>query len=521
MGARAQPVSRSTHLFGAAALLIVAALVLAPVLALLSKATFGSGWAVSAWPSIRFTILQAGLSALISVAVAVPLARALMRRRFVGREIMISLLGAPFLLPSIVAVLGLLAIWGRSGIVSDALGAFGLGPLDIYGLNGVVLAHVFFNLPLAARMLLQGWQAVPAEQFQLAAQLGLTPRARSRLIEMPVLRGAAPSALLVIFMLCMSSFAVALALGGGPKSSTIELAIYQALRFEFDLAAAAQLAIVQLAIGLAAATFAFRFAKTTRFGGSLGGPARHWDSGPASRITDALTLGAAAIFILLPLFAILAKGISGLAPGFPPGMLAAWGISVAIALASTALALTLALSIAHVVDSSRYGSRIEAFVLLLLATSPFVIGTGLFILITPFVSPFALALPITALVNAALALPLMLRIIRPALGRVRANYGALADGLGLAGWSRFKLLTWPQIRPELGFAAGLAAALSMGDLGVITLFAPPDTQTLPLLMYRQMGSYRMDAAAGTALILVASSFALFYLFDKGGRRAGT
>jgi len=129
-------------------------------------------------------------------------------------------------------------------------------------------------------------------------------------------------------------------------------------------------------------------------------------------------------------------------------------------------------------------------------------------------------LPVTALVNAALALPVMLRILRPALSRVRQDYGHLAEGLGLSGWARFKLLTLPQIRPELGFATGLAAALSMGDLGVITLFAPPDVQTLPLLMYRLMGSYRMEAAAGVALLLVASSFGLFYLFDKGGRGAG-
>ena len=519
MGARVEPVIKPVKTFGIAAILIVAMLVAAPVVALLSKAEFG-GWAVAAGPAIRFTLLQAALSALISVALAVPLARALMRRSFPGRGLMISLMGAPFLLPSIVAVFGLLAIWGRSGVASDMLANVGLGPLDIYGLKGVLLAHVFFNLPLATRMLLQGWNAVPAEHFRLAAQLGLTPRARFRLIEAPVLRGTAPSALLVIFMLSMSSFAVVLALGGGPKASTIELAIYQALRFEFDLASAAQLAIVQLLIGLVAAALAFHFGRAARLGGSLGAPVQFWDTRLWPRLLDGALLILAAGFVLLPLLAILLDGLAGLATGLPRGLLAALAVSLGIALASTALALALALAIAQLVDASKRGTLIEISVMLLLATSPFVIGTGLFILVTPFASPFALALPITALVNAALALPIMLRIIRPALARVRTNYGILADGLGLQGWARFKLLTWPQIRPELGFATGLAAALSMGDLGVITLFAPPDVQTLPLLMYRLMGSYRMDAAAGVALVLVASSFALFYLCDKGGRRAG-
>ena len=43
----------------------------------------------------------------------------------------------------------------------------------------------------------------------------------------------------VIFVICLTSFAVALTLGGGPRATTIELAIYQAFRFEFDLARAA------------------------------------------------------------------------------------------------------------------------------------------------------------------------------------------------------------------------------------------------------------------------------------------
>ena len=57
----------------------------------------------------------------------------------------------------------------------------------------------------------------------------------------------------------------------------------------------------------------------------------------------------------------------------------------------------------------------------------------------------------------------------------------------------------------------------MGDLGVVALFASPDWATLPLQMYRLMGAYWMEAAAGAALILLALSLALFWLFDRGGR----
>ena len=70
----------------------------------------------------------------------------------------------------------------------------------------------------------------------------------------------------------------------------------------------------------------------------------------------------------------------------------------------------------------------------------------------------------------------------------------------------------------LGFAIGIAAALSMGDLGVIALFAGDNATTLPLVVQRLMGAYRMDQAAAAALLLVMLSFAIFWFFDAWGRR---
>ncbi|MFN2305773.1 MAG: ABC transporter permease subunit, partial [Paracoccaceae bacterium] len=152
-----------------------------------------------------------------------------------------------------------------------------------------------------------------------------------------------------------------------------------------------------------------------------------------------------------------------------------------------------------------------------LAASPLVVGTGLFVMIYPFASPPQFALAVTIVVNAALALPFALRALAPAVTTVESDYGRLADQLNLTGWSRLRLVILPRIRRPLGFAAGLAAALSMGDLGVIALFATEDQATLPLVMYRLMGSYRMDAAAGVALLLVALSLGAFWVCDRGGR----
>ncbi|MDU9004171.1 thiamine/thiamine pyrophosphate ABC transporter permease ThiP [Sedimentitalea todarodis] len=513
MARRAQPIG---HRSGVGAAAIVAALILGALVAVALRAESGRGLGPSDWGAVQFTVVQAALSAGFSVAIAVPVARALARRRFPGRRILIALLGAPFILPVIVAVLGLLAVFGRNGWISVALGWIGLPPLQIYGLHGVVLAHVFFNLPLATRLILQGWQEIPAERFRLAAQLGAGPRAMWQLLEWPMLRQIVPSVLAVIFAICLTSFAVALTLGGGPGATTIELAIYQAFRFDFDLGRAALLSCIQIALTGTAALIALRTARGDGFGSGLDRPVQRWDArGKAARVLDGGLIMLAAGFLLVPLAAIVLAGLPGLVD-LPVTVLAATLNSVFVAGISTLVTLALALPMAIAVALGR-GGFVEFSGLLGLAASPLVIGTGFFVVIYPVVDPALLALPVTALVNALMALPFALRILVPRARQVIDRYGRLALTLGMAGRPFLRRVLLPRMRAQIGFAAGLSAALSMGDLGVITLFADSERATLPLQVYRLMGAYQMQAAAAAALLLLAMSMALFWLLDRGGR----
>lgn len=465
--------------------------------------------------ALRFTLLQAGLSALISCALAVPLARALARRRFAGRGALITLLGAPFLLPVIVAVMGILAVFGRSGLLNDGLQALGLPGISIYGLQGVLVAHLFLNLPLATRMILQGWLAIPAERLRLAASLGFAPADLARHLERPMLRDTLPGALATVFAICLTSFAVSLILGGGPRATTLELAIYQAVRFEFDLGHAAGLALLQVLLGAASALAAWHLARGAGFGAGLD---RAWPilaPGGWRRAADGLLIAAVAAFLILPMAAVALTGLPGLA-ALPAAVWPAALRSVAVALGSTALVLALALPLATARNAPGWTALAAV---LPLAASSLALGTGLYLLLRPLAPPVTLALPVTLAVNALLTLPFAYRLLRPEAQALQADYGRLADSLGLRGWARLRLLTLPRLARPLGFAAGLAAALSMGDLGVIALFAGEAEATLPLVIQRLSSAYRIEAAAGASLLLVALSLTLFWIFDAGGRRA--
>ncbi|MDO5529118.1 MAG: thiamine/thiamine pyrophosphate ABC transporter permease ThiP [Paracoccus sp. (in: a-proteobacteria)] len=468
------------------------------------------------WRAVWFTIWQAALSATLSAVLAIPVAKALARRQFAGRRALVTLLGAPFILPVIVAITGLVAVFGRSGIANAALGWAGLPSVSIYGWQGVIIAHVFFNLPLSVRLILQGWQSIPAERVRLAQSLGFTPSDISRHLERPMLREVLPGVWLAVFLVCLTSFAVALALGGGPRATTIELAIYQAFRFDFDMGRAASLGLVQIGLCLIALLLSARIAVPAAFGAGLDRIAP-LPAPPGWRApVDALWIIAASAFLIVPMAAVMATGIPRI-PALPDMVWLATLRSLGMAVVSALLTLALTLPLALAIAQGR--SWVEFAGMVPIVASPLVLGTGLFLILRPFVQPDQLALPATAAINAVMAMPFALRALVPAARALRADYGRLADSLSLSGLARLRLVTLPRLAAPMGFAGGLAAALSMGDLGVITLFASPDRATLPFVLYSLMNSYRMADAAAAAVLLMAISFALFWSFERGGRHA--
>ena len=66
----------------------------------------------------------------------------------------------------------------------------------------------------------------------------------------------------------------------------------------------------------------------------------------------------------------------------------------------------------------------------------------------------------------------------------------------------------------LAQALAFACVLSIGDFGVVALFGNDDFRTLPFYLYQQIGSYRSQDGAVTALILLLLCFLLFTVIEK-------
>jgi thiamine transport system permease protein len=440
---------------------------------------------------LSFSLWQAFLSTLCSVLPAILVARAFaLQMNFPMRELLLRLFALPLVVPAVVAVMGVVSVYGTGGWLP-------LGK-SLYGLNGILLAHVFFNLPLAVRLLLPQWQSIPEHHWQLGDQLGMSSWQRWRYLEWPALREALPGVMLLVFMLCLTSFAVVLTLGGGPKSTTLEVAIYQSLRFDFNPARAVVLALLQLVLCMLVAGATLKLQRLpeveiTLTSGSRPQGLLHTDAfrGPLLQIISSIYLWQS---IAKTLFIGLSAALMSVIAGW---FLLQYSASLAQAgETNRARLIDLAGSIVYVVP-------------------PLVIGTGMFVLLSSHVDVFNWVYPIVITINALMGLPFVIRCLGPALRQNHARYHHLCQSLDLQGWNRFRYLEWPLLRRPLGLAAALVAALAMGDLGVIALFGTQDTATLALVIYQQLGAYLIPHATVTALVLLLLCLGVFWLLERG------
>ncbi|NND49619.1 MAG: ABC transporter permease subunit, partial [Rhizobiales bacterium] len=338
-----------------------------------------------------FTVFQAGLSTLLAICLALPFARAAHRRRHLWPvRAMLALASLAFVTPVIIGVFGIVELHGRAGWVHSAAAQLGLDPGSyIYGLTGILIAHLFFNMPFAARNMVRALETITPETWRLAAQLGFSQRQIFRLVEWPAMRAVLFPTAAVIFALCFTSFAVVLTLGGGPAATILEVAIYQALRFEFDIDRAVALALVQIVLAGTLAAMIAAWARNVPIEPPSGG--RHErpdlkDLGP--RVTDAAAITLAALIFILPLAGILIPSLAALTPArlADPTLWRAAGWSATIACTAGVLSLAIGLGLLHAVRElgprlghMRTAAALEGAGSIILVTPPVLLGAGLFL----------------------------------------------------------------------------------------------------------------------------------------------
>ncbi|WP_082024877.1 thiamine/thiamine pyrophosphate ABC transporter permease ThiP [Necropsobacter massiliensis] len=472
---------------------------------------------------LTFSIGQALLSALLAVLIGALFARAFFYQRFPMKNAVLKLFSLTFVLPALVAVFGLIGVYGHSGWLATLGAALGLHRTpEIYGLSGILIAHLFFNIPLAARMFLQTLHSIPNQQRQLASQLNIRGWQFIRLIELPYLRQQLLPVFALVFMLCFTSFTIVLTLGGGPRYTTLEVAIYQAIVFEFDLPKAALFALLQFAccfVLFGALSMLSKTPDTQLHSKTL------WldKQSSAVKIWQIFCLSAVLLFILTPLLNTVYAAFSVtdfVTVWQQPQLWRALAYSVTIAPAAAFIALCLAMLL--LLLSRRLYWRAQRYLadvilhcgMLILAIPTLVLAMGLFIRLQNINFGRVQLFAVVVICNALAAMPFVLRVLAVPMNNNMQYYEKLCQSLGIRGWQRWRLVEWYHLRRPIKYAFALAGALSLGDFTAIALFGSQDFTSLPHLLYQQLGHYHGQDAAATALLLLLLCSGIFMLVER-------
>ena len=481
---------------------------------------------------IKFTVFQAFLSTVISVLIGTLLAWSLAHQsKFRGRGFLVALLSSSLVLPTLIVVFGIISILGNNGWINRTLLYFfnySFGNY-VYGLSGILIAHVYLNASFAARSLLHVFESIPKERYKLAKSLNFSTYKRFILIEFPAIKLSLKSISSTIFLLCFTSFAIVLTLGGSPSFNTLEVAIYEAVKLDFDIPLALKLALIQLSITIFLVIFSANF--TTGISNIQTTTSKiPWSEPKKLQIFQISIICFFTFAFVLPLISIFIDGLSANFVRILSDELFLKSLLTSLLIASLSSILTVLFAllisdtrrnfnISHRIKKSKMSNFINLIIAfsgnIYLAIPSLILGLGFFLFSMKFQMPLITwAILAVLCANVLMALPFALSVIYPPMQKIAQRYDKLSFALNLSGSQRWIYCEWPYLKSSVAYVFALSFCLSLGDLGVIALFGSNDITTLPWYLYQLMGSYQTQDGAGVALILLVLTLSVFIFLPK-------
>ena len=491
---------------------------------------------------ISFTINQALLSAALSLLIGTALAYLLSNYRFTGRKLLKSLTIVPFALPPITVALGFVLVYGEQGLLMNSImSIFSLDepPIQIlYSLQGIVLAHAFYNAPIVARFVSAAWERVPRKYTESASSLGASKLRQFIDIELPLLLPSILSGTLIAFIFSFLSFPVVLALGGS-RFATIEVEIYlKALGGFIDYSGAAALALITLLISLFFVFVFLRVERSHRI--TTGARALHTLKGILLKTRIYLLISIFVVFFLGPLLALIWDSITArtadglhltsewfqavLSPAYSANVSASPLSSVlnsfGFAMASMLIALGLGIVVSLLLSKSRW-KLLEMAAMMPIAISPVVLGLSyLWFFSRPPVALRGTWIAIV-IVHAIIAMPFVIRAIRPALSQFDWRLTEAARSLGANNWRSTWEITLPLLKGSIAAGAIFAFAISMAEMSATIMLIGPELVTMPLSVYYLFGSRQFGAASAMSVLMIAVLAISFFGLDRLSERASS
>ena len=448
-----------------------------------------------------FSLYQSLLSALLSIVIGTTFAYLLIKHNYIyGIKFIINSLSILFVLPTIITIFGILSLYGNF--------------FQIYGLFGIILGHVILNIPLVARVIFQSLKDISPNERMLADQMNLNSWGSFLAIEWPVIKKNIPSLFVLVSFICFVSFTPVLILGGSPKYSTLEVAIYHAVMFADDFNVAFNLLIVQIIICGSIYFIFFRNFKSKNF---IIDDQRNYKSLTAlssKYVIEYLVLILISIVVFSPITFILIKGISMTLLDVLNSFYFWSALSTTFIIGFFSGTLSIILTYGNLVFLNKSKNSSEFWFYILIIFSPGILAVGYYIFFNEIIDYSIPNILIIIIINSIITLPFTYNYLSPSFFRVSKEHHDISESINIYGTRRFFFIDWPRLREPLITAFCVSSILSASDLVIISFFGTNDLSTLTQTIYRLMGSYRMDEAYAVSLLLLIYCFIYFMISYK-------
>ncbi len=475
---------------------------------------------------IWFTVWQAALSSLLTVVVAIPGAYLLYRKSFPGQQLIRAIITVPFVLPSIVVAVGFTVFRNMHNFYQD-LGLTFLADTVYW----IIAAHVFVNYSIAVRTIGGVWASLDRD-VESAAELDGAGRLRTAIsVSLPQLRPAIFSAAALVFLFSATSFGIVLVLGGG-QVQTIETLIFFAATQRLDLELAAALVLIQTII-TATAFLVGSFLAKGGFGleqvfEGTKAPSIDRRDFPAVLISATVWIGLLVMPMVLVVFEAFRVGdgfgLENFANLGTQGARDLLNITMLDAGLNSLRNMVVAGSIAFVLGTLvswllvRTKLKFLDLVFLVpLGVSSVVLGFGFLISFDAAWFPLRSSWLIVPLAQSLVALPMVIRLVYPALETIGREPREQAFLDGATSWQTWWFVESKLIRNVLLTSLGYAAIISLGEFGASSFLANGSQATIPTMLFRLIsrpGEQNYGMAMAVSAILIAISFLVTYLVSR-------
>ncbi|MDX9801547.1 MAG: iron ABC transporter permease, partial [Spirochaetia bacterium] len=403
----------------------------------------------------------------------------------------------------------------------------------LYSFKAIILAHVFYNSPLFIRIVSSAWERISGDIIEAAESLGASRRRVFMTAVLPQILPPVIAAFSLIFILCFMSFSIILVLGGGPRYTTLEVEIYRLVRISLDIKAACSLAVLQSIVTLSFLfIYSFYQKKTSMiFSDNFRKPEKRMSGSFFQTLVIAIFFLFLFVIIIMPLVMIVIESFKYKSTHAGDAVLSLrWYIksfselgmrpvknSLILALFNTLI--TCAVSVAALSYLQRKKTvmkvLVETFFAMSLGVSSIILSLSYMKMISDFnieIEPLILL----SILHSVIFIPLVFKSISVFYDKIDSSIIESAESIGAGRRRIFFTIELPLVRSGIITGGVLAFALSMGEINSTLMIAPDKFTTIPVAIYRLIGSYNFNQACAMGSILIVTSVLSFFLIDKSG-----